>query len=645
LIAAGQSIGNYRIVSKIGTGGMGAVYLAEHPLIGKKVALKVIHRDLANNKEVVQRFFQEAKAVNKIGSDHIVEIHDFGVTPEGDHFYIMEYLDGKTLAALLSRDHVLEIMRALHISAQIASALGAAHNAGVIHRDLKPDNVMLTTRLGDSDFVKLLDFGLAKMLAAGPGVIKTAAGVLLGTPQYMSPEACESRPGVDHRTDIYAVGILLFQMLCGQLPFDGESMGEVLVKQVTQLPPPPRALNPRVPPSVEQIVLRCLMKQPDARFPTMVALREALLDPEKYLAKSPPIAPARSLAPGASPVDAKTVMAYAADQNRTKIGSGTGPVLPLPAPAPTNPGKAGVQTMISDGSLVPPRAPTHGPDMAAPAQPKMNTMRIATPMGYSSRPPRKMWPVVLVFGLLLGLGGGAGWYAWKQGWLVEAQARLEQATRSVIAVVTPFNLADVTVEGREYVERDAILAALGVSAGDSLLGIDLQAARKRLEAIDWVASATVERRLPDTLYVTLKERRAVAIWQNGAEYTLIDKNGRTVRASRMPPGAEKLLLLGGPGAPEHVGELLLLLAYEPSIANQLRAAVWVGQRRWNLVLGNDTEIWLPEEDAVAALQRMAKLEASDKLLSREFGVVDLRLPDKLYLRKRTPSDPPLNGPV
>src|SRR5689334_13011879 len=262
---------------------------------------------------------------------------------------------------------------------------------------------------------------------------------------------------------------------------------------------------------------------------------------------------------------------------------------------------------------------------------------------------RPVWRQPMMLGLavlLAGLGGGAGWYAWKQGWLVEAQNQLDTATRGVIAVVTPFKLADITVEGREYVERDAILAALGVSAGDSLLGIDLQAARKRLEAIDWVASATVERRLPDTLYVTLKERRAVAVWQNGAEYTLIDKNGRTVRASKMPPGAEKLLLLGGPGAPEHVGELLLLLAYEPSIAGQLRAAVWVGQRRWNLVLTNDTEIWLPEEDAVAALQRMAKLEASDKLLSREFGVVDLRLPDKLYLRKRAATgDPPPNGPV
>ena len=402
---------------------MGAVYVAEHPLIGKKVALKVIHRELANNKEVVQRFFQEAKAVNKIGNEHIVEIHDFGVTPEGDHFYIMEYLEGRTLAQVLARERVLDVVRALHVAAQVASALGAAHAAGVIHRDLKPDNVMLTMRLGDPDFVKLLDFGLAKMFAQGPSAVKTAAGVLLGTPQYMSPEACESRPGLDHRTDIYAVGILLFQMIVGQLPFDGESMGEVLVKQVTQLPPPPRALNPQIPPSVEQIVLRCLMKQPDARFPTMGALREALLDPEKYLAKSPPIAPARSLAPGASPVDAKTMMAYAAEQQRTKMlggpGAPAGPPLPLPAPAQTHPGNAGVRTMISDGSLVPPRPSpagppqqVKGPDLAAVNQPKMNTMRIATPLGYSSRPPRKMWPVVLVFGLLLGLGGGAFAVAW-----------------------------------------------------------------------------------------------------------------------------------------------------------------------------------------------------------------------------------------
>src|SRR5690349_8779316 len=170
VLSEGQAIGNYRILNKIGTGGMGAVYLAEHPLIGKKVALKVIHRELAGNKEVVQRFFQEAKAVTRINHEHIVEIHDFGVTPEGDHFYIMEYLEGKTLAHVIAHDRVMDVMRALHITAQIASALAAAHGAGVIHRDLKPDNVMLTPRLGDPDFVKLLDFGLAKMFASSSAV-------------------------------------------------------------------------------------------------------------------------------------------------------------------------------------------------------------------------------------------------------------------------------------------------------------------------------------------------------------------------------------------------------------------------------------------------------------------------------------------
>ncbi|HEU4731990.1 MAG TPA: serine/threonine-protein kinase, partial [Kofleriaceae bacterium] len=305
MIAAGQSIGNYRILSKIGTGGMGAVYLAEHPLIGKRVALKVIHRELAGNRDVVSRFFQEARAVNKIGNEHIVEIHDFGVTPEGDHFYIMEYLDGRTLASILSREKRLEVMRALHVGAQIASALAAAHAAGIIHRDLKPDNIMVMPRLGDPDFVKVLDFGLAKVFSAASAV-KTAAGVLLGTPQYMSPEACESRGEVDHRTDIYALGVLLFQMMTGVLPFDGASMGEVLVKQVTALPPVPRALNPAIPPSVEQILLRCLAKRLDARFATMLQLREALLDPEAYLRGSPPIAPARSVTSALALGEART---------------------------------------------------------------------------------------------------------------------------------------------------------------------------------------------------------------------------------------------------------------------------------------------------------------------------------------------------
>ncbi len=394
MIAAGATIGNYRVLKKIGTGGMGAVYLAEHPLIGKRVALKVIHRELAGNRDVVQRFFQEARAVNQIGNEHIVEIHDFGVTPEGDHFYMMEYLEGQTLAQVLTHERVFDVMRALHVGAQIAAALGAAHSSGVIHRDLKPDNVMLVAKKGDPDFVKLLDFGLAKMFAAHSAV-KTAAGVLLGTPQYMSPEACESKPHVDHRTDIYALGVLLFQMMTGVLPFDGETMGEVLVKQVTALPPVPRGFNPAIPPSVEQIVLRCLAKAPDGRFPTMIALRDALLDPEAYLGASPPVQPARSVAPGEAKVDARTLVAYA---NQAKSRQ-----MPIPAHADEH-----AITMIAE-----PRMSNQMSALPQPAEPKLNTMRIATPHGYApSVPPRRVWPLVLVMGLLLGLGGGAFAVAW-----------------------------------------------------------------------------------------------------------------------------------------------------------------------------------------------------------------------------------------
>ncbi len=290
-ISRGEKLGNYNILQKIGAGGMGAVYLAEHPLIGKKVALKVIHRELSDNSEIVTRFFNEAKAVTKIGSEHIVEIHDFGQTQEQEHYFVMEYLSGRTLADELKTRSILGLPESLHIGAQIAKGLSDAHSCGVIHRDLKPDNIMLISRMGDSSFVKILDFGLAKMfLDAGANAV-TSQGVVLGTPQYMSPEACESRQDIDHRADIYSLGVLLFQMMTGQVPFTADSMGVVLVKHVTEHPPAPRGLNASITPAVEQVILRCLAKVPDHRFPTMAALRDALLDPDRYLASAPPMVP------------------------------------------------------------------------------------------------------------------------------------------------------------------------------------------------------------------------------------------------------------------------------------------------------------------------------------------------------------------
>jgi len=278
----GQSVGNYRLVRQLGAGGMGAVFLAEHTLIGKKVAVKILHRELAQDREVVTRFFNEARAVNQIGNEHIVDITDFGQSPAGDHFFVMEYLGGRALSDVLVKEQRLAPERALKIAAQMADALAAAHAAGIIHRDLKPENVVLIDKHGDRDFVKILDFGLAK-LTEGKGGPLTRAGVVLGTPQYMSPEQCESRT-VDPRSDIYALGVLLYQMVGGAVPFDGQTMAEILVKHVNHPPPPLRG----VPPAVEKIVLRCLEKSPADRFPSMIELRETMRE------AIPPTLPARA---------------------------------------------------------------------------------------------------------------------------------------------------------------------------------------------------------------------------------------------------------------------------------------------------------------------------------------------------------------
>ena len=362
-LVPGQAFGNYRILAQIGVGGMGMVFLAEHPHIGKKVALKIIHRELAGNREVVSRFLNEARAVNAIGNEHIVEIHDFGQTDDGEHFFIMEYLEGRTLAQALQQSRVLSVPSSLHIGAQMASGLGAAHDRAIIHRDLKPDNVMLIDRLGDKDFVKLLDFGLAKFLAELDARKLTAAGVVLGTPQYMSPEACESRSTLDHRCDIYSLGILLFQMLTGQVPFTGESMGEILVKQVAQPPPALRGINPDVPPAVEQVVLRCLAKDPNVRFQHMLQLRDALLDPNAYLASRPPVIP------------------VAMSKQQAAMPSRKRSVAPSEAP-----------TMYETD---PQRLSGMG-DRMVPVPVPNQTMEIGTPYGHVNRPPRRVWPAALL---------------------------------------------------------------------------------------------------------------------------------------------------------------------------------------------------------------------------------------------------------
>jgi eukaryotic-like serine/threonine-protein kinase len=284
----GQTVGNYLVTQKLGEGGMGSVYLAEHPTIGKKVALKVLHAEFSGNPEVANRFFTEAKAVNSIGHPNIVDIVDYGVITSGTGgrdrmvYFIMEYLNGVTLSQVIRAEAPLPPERALTIALQVADALAASHKQSIVHRDLKPDNIILIQRGRERDFVKLLDFGIAKLTSDAQKSHQTRTGLVLGTPAYMSPEQCEGRANVDHRTDIYALGICLYEMLVGRVPFIGEGYGEILVQHLTQHPVPPSQFR-MMSPHVEAVVMKALEKRQELRYPTMDELMRAMGDPVGYV--------------------------------------------------------------------------------------------------------------------------------------------------------------------------------------------------------------------------------------------------------------------------------------------------------------------------------------------------------------------------
>src|SRR5689334_5454072 len=284
----GQTIGNYLVTQKLGEGGMGSVYLAEHPSIGKKVALKGLHSEFSTNQEVAARFFHEAKAVNDIGHPNIVDIVDFGSIQAGAGrhqpvYIIMEYLAGRPLWHLVRTEAPLAPERAWTIALQVDDALSASHKCGIVHRDLKPDNIILLQRGRERDFVKLLDFGIAKLTGGSAmGSHRTRTGIVMGTPAYMSPEQCEGRDTVDHRTDVYALGIVLYEMLTGRVPFIGEGYGEILVQHLTQRPRPLSQFR-MLQPHVEQVVLKALEKRPDMRYPRMDEFMRAMSDPVGYV--------------------------------------------------------------------------------------------------------------------------------------------------------------------------------------------------------------------------------------------------------------------------------------------------------------------------------------------------------------------------
>jgi serine/threonine-protein kinase len=271
--------GRYLVTRKVGQGGMGAVYEATHTLIGKRVAVKVLLEKYAQREAIVKRLKQEAQLASSIGNEHIIDITDFGNTEDGRTFVVMEYLEGESLAECLGREPKLSEARILRISAQAASALAAAHAKGVVHRDIKPENIFLLKRK-EQDFVKVVDFGISKSLRTSSeeeeAVRLTQTGMVLGTPLYMSPEQARGDEDLDHRVDIYALGIIMYEAASGRVPFSGNNYLSVISQVLNEEPKALREIRPELSDEFEAIVFKAIAKNRNDRYADANAMLEDL---------------------------------------------------------------------------------------------------------------------------------------------------------------------------------------------------------------------------------------------------------------------------------------------------------------------------------------------------------------------------------
>ena len=404
----GRNIGSYRVEKQLGKGGMGSVYMGIHPVIGSKVAIKFLHPQYAHDDKIVDRFFNEARAVNVIGHDNILKILDLNITEDNRHYFVMEYLQGRPLQALLKHNVAIPLEVTGPILMQCCDALEAAHRKGIIHRDLKPDNVYLITMKGKKNFVKVVDFGIARVTDdQGISTGKTQTGMVMGTPAYMSPEQGSGASSkIDGRSDIYSLGVMMYQMACGRLPFPGSNFGEVLIGHLQQAPPPPREIKPETPEGFEAIILKCLEKQQENRFQSMKELKHAIEACMDALGISKELPQADETDPETIPID---------------------PIKPS-SPGMRTPGRPTGPGPISKNRISNPNARGSKPGVSRPG---VHTSR---PPSMPSRPPT-MPPQECKTGLIIGviaaavlILGGGGFYAMRSS-QKSAEAAAQQAAR------------------------------------------------------------------------------------------------------------------------------------------------------------------------------------------------------------------------
>ena len=286
----GCTVGSYQVTRLLGEGGMGSVYLGEHPVIGSRVAIKFLHPRFSSDKKIVDRFFNEARAVNLIGHDNILKILDLNVTADNRHYFVMEYLHGKSLQDLMAPDVPVPLETTGPILLQFCEALQAAHDKKIYHRDIKPDNVYLIIHKGRKNFVKVVDFGIAKLTDKSGGIStgQTQTGMVMGTPAYMSPEQAGGMgERIGPTSDVYSTGVMMYQLATGRLPFPGTSFGEVLIGHLQLTPPAPRELNPALSADYERVIMRALEKQQSQRQQSMRELQEEIRAVMESLSISP----------------------------------------------------------------------------------------------------------------------------------------------------------------------------------------------------------------------------------------------------------------------------------------------------------------------------------------------------------------------
>jgi len=275
----GKTVGNFQIQRCLGAGAMGAVFLAMHPKIGSQVAIKVLLPGREPTRQLLLRFLDEARAVNRIDHPGVVRIHDFDAREDIGTYLMMEYINGETLTQRFKARGAFDVDSVTRIMMQASSALCAAHDGGVIHRDLKPSNIILCEDpdIQGGERVKVLDFGVAKLISDSASD-ETRTGMKMGSPFYMSPEQCLDAKDVDARTDVYALGAIAYLLLSGRVPHAAKSFGQLVLQHQTQRPPPICSLNPAIPAALDQVILKALESDRRQRFSTMQDLREAVIE-------------------------------------------------------------------------------------------------------------------------------------------------------------------------------------------------------------------------------------------------------------------------------------------------------------------------------------------------------------------------------